>query len=168
MLVFTLVIFCLIISNLPWFMDPNIPGSYAILFFTVSDFTFITTHIYNWALFLLWLSLFIPSGAISLVSFSSILDTSQPGAGNIQCHIFLPFHTAHGVPKQEWWSGLPFPSPMDHVLSELSTMTHLFWVALHCMTHSFIELGKVLIYVINLVSLLWLWFSFWSAPDGWG
>ena len=24
---------------------------------------------------------------------------------------------------QEYWSGLPFPSPVDHILSELSTMT---------------------------------------------
>ena len=37
----------------------NITGSYAILFFTALDFTFTTIHIHNWALFLLWLSLFI-------------------------------------------------------------------------------------------------------------
>ena len=36
-------------SNLPWFMDLiNIPGSYAILFFTASIFTFTTRHIHNW------------------------------------------------------------------------------------------------------------------------
>ena len=28
---------------------PNIPGSYATLFFTASDFTSITSHIHNWA-----------------------------------------------------------------------------------------------------------------------
>ena len=31
---------------------------------------------------------------------------------------------------------------MDHILSELSTMTHLSWVALHGMAHSLIELDK--------------------------
>ena len=31
---------------------------------------------------------------------------------------------------------------MDHVLSELSAMTYLSWVALHGMTHSFTELHK--------------------------
>ena len=31
---------------------------------------------------------------------------------------------------------------MDHVLSELSTMTRLSWVALHNMAHSFTELDK--------------------------
>ena len=33
-----------------------------------------------------------------------------------------------GFSRQECWSGLPFPSPVDHVLSELSTMTHPFWI----------------------------------------
>ena len=32
---------------------PNIPGSYAIMLFTVSDLTSITSHIHNWVLFLL-------------------------------------------------------------------------------------------------------------------
>lgn len=47
-----------------------------------------------------------------------------------------------GFSWQEYWSGLPFPPPVDHVLSELSTMTYLFWVVLHSMAHSFIELHK--------------------------
>ena len=62
--------------------------------------------------------------------------------------------------RQEYWSGLPFPSPVDHILSELSTMIHLSWVALHSMTHSFIELDRVVIHVISFLSFLWLWFSF--------
>ena len=36
-----------------------------------------------------------------------------------------------GFPRQEYWGGLPLPSPVDHILSELATMTHLSWVALH-------------------------------------
>ena len=28
-----------------------------------------------------------------------------------------------GFSRQEYWSGLPFPYPVDHILSELSTMT---------------------------------------------
>ena len=43
---------------------------------------------------------------------------------------------------------------MNHVLSELSTMTGPSWVALHGMAHSFIELDKVVIHVISLVSFL--------------
>ena len=78
---------------------------------------------------------------------------------------FLPFHTVHGVSRQEYWSGLPFPSPVDLVLSELSAMIHPSWVALQGMAHSFIELGVV--HVISLVSFLWLWFFFCLPSDGW-
>ena len=55
---------------------------------------------------------------------------------------------------------------MDHVLSELSTMTHLSWVALHGMAHSFIELDKAVVHVIRLVSFLSLWFSACLPSDG--
>ena len=41
---------------------------------------------------------------------------------------------------------------MDQILSELSTVTHPSWVALHGMAHSFIELDKAAIHVISLVS----------------
>ena len=40
---------------------------------------------------------------------------------------------------------------MDHILSELFTMTCLSWVALQGMAHSFIELGKAVVHVISLV-----------------
>jgi len=50
--------------------------------------------------------------------------------------------------------------PVDHSLSEFSTMTHSSWVALHSTAHSFTELEKTFIHVINLISFLWLWFSF--------
>lgn len=49
-----------------------------------------------------------------------------------------------GFSKQVYWSGLPFPAPVDHVLSELRTMTHPFWVALYSVVRSFIELHKTL------------------------
>ena len=48
---------------------------------------------------------------------------------------------------------------MDHVLSELSTMTRPSWVALHGMAHSFIELDKAVVHVLRWVSFLWLLFS---------
>ena len=73
-----------------------------------------------------------------------------------------------GFSRQDYWSGLPFPSPTDHVLSELSTMTHLSWVALHSMAHISIELDKAVIHGIHLVSFLWLWFSLRLPTNGWG
>ena len=57
---------------------------------------------------------------------------------------------------------------MDHVLSELSTMTCPSWVALHGMAHSFIELEKAVVHVIRLVSFLLLWFSVCLPFDGEG
>ena len=59
-----------------------------------------------------------------------------------------------GFSGQEYRSGLPFPSPVDHALSELSTMTRPSWLALHGMAHSFTELDKAVIQVISLISFL--------------
>ena len=73
-----------------------------------------------------------------------------------------------GFSRQEYWSGLPFPSPVDHILSELSTITRLSWVALHGMAPSFTELNKAVVHVIRLVSFLWLWFSVCLPSDGEG
>ena len=55
-----------------------------------------------------------------------------------------------GFSRQEYWSGLSFPSPVGHVLTALSTMTYPSWVPLHGMAHSFIELDKAMIHVISL------------------
>ena len=49
-----------------------------------------------------------------------------------------------GFLQQEYQNGLPFSPLVDHIFSEFSTMTHLSWVALHGMVHSFTELCKPL------------------------
>ena len=56
-----------------------------------------------------------------------------------------------GFSRQQHWSGLPSPSPVDHFLSELSTTTPSSWVVLHGMTHSFTELDKAVVHVIGLI-----------------
>ena len=86
---FILTISCLTMSNLPWFI-PDIPGSYAILFFAASDFIFIPWHIHNWASLPLPPSRFILSGVISRSPLfpCSILDTFQPGGLIFPCHTF--------------------------------------------------------------------------------
>ena len=80
---------------------------------------------------------------------------------------FCLFTLFMGFSNQGCWSGLPFPSPVDHLLSELSTMIRLSCVVPHGMAHSFIKLHKSVMYVIILVSFLWLWFSFCLLSDGW-
>ena len=43
----------------------------------------------------------------------------------VQLLLFILFM---GFSRQEYWSGLPFPSPLDHILSEVSNITcHLGW-----------------------------------------
>ena len=37
-------------------------------------------------------------------------------------------------------------------------------MALHRMANSFIELDKAVVHVINVVTFLWLWFSFFLPP----
>ena len=69
---------------------PDIPGSYAILFFLAMDFTSITSHIHC-QMFSLWFHLFILSACISLLLSNSILGTYRPGESIFQCPIFLAF-----------------------------------------------------------------------------
>ena len=167
---FTLVISCLTTSKLPWFMDLTfqVPMQYCflkhqtLLFSPVISTTgccfcfgsipsFFLELFLHWSPVAYWAPTNLWSSSFSVLSFC----------------LFILFM---GFSKQEYWSGLPFPSPVDHILSELSTMTHLSWLALHGMAHSFIELDKAVVHVIRLVSFLWLWlcFSFCLPSDGEG
>ena len=93
-----------------------------------------------------WVFTILASSSLSVVSF----------------YLFTLFM---GFSWQEYWCGLPLLWPVDHILSELSTMAHPSWVALHGMGHSFIELDKAVVQVISLVSFLWLWFLFYLRSD---
>ena len=111
--------------------------------FASSDFTSIISHIHNWVLFLLWCCVFILSGIISPLISNIILGTYLPGNSAFNVLSFCLFIRFIRFSRQAYWSGLLFPSPVDHILSELSTKTHLFWVALQGMAHSFIELDRL-------------------------
>ena len=123
----TLATSCLTTSSLPSFMDLTfqVPTQYCYL--QHWTFIFITSHIHNWTLFLLWLRLFILSEAISPLISSSILGTYRPGKFIFQCPIFLPFHTVYGVLKAgilkrfaiPFSSGPRFVRPLHHDLSVL-------------------------------------------------
>ena len=99
------------------------------------------------------------------------------GSSSSRVLSFCLFMLFMGFSRQEYWSGLPFPSPMDHILWEFSTMICLSWVALHGMAHSFIKLDKAVVHVISLISSLIavfilssLWWirirGLWKLPDG--
>ena len=117
---------------------PNIPGSFEILLFTALDFTFITSHIHNW-----WCFCFgsVSSFLLELFLHSSPVVYRVPTdpESSFSVVFFCLFIQFMGFSSQEYWNGLPFPSPVDRILSELSTKTDPSWVALHGMAHSFIE-----------------------------
>ena len=111
----------------------NFPGSYAILLFIALDLASITSHIHNWVLFLFdstssfFLELFLHW---SPVAFWAPTDLGSSSSSILYFCLFILFM---GFSRQEYWSGLPFPSPVDHILSDLSTMTRLSWGAPHGM-----------------------------------
>ena len=168
MSMFTLAISCLTTSNLPWFMDLTfqVPMQYCCLqhwtllpslvtsttgccFCFGSISSFFLELVLHWSPVAYWAPTDLGSSSFSVLSFC----------------LFILFV---GFSRQEYRSGLPFPSPVDHVLSELSTMTRPSWVVLHGMMHSFIELDKAVVHVIRLVSFLCLWFSFFLPSYGEG
>ena len=173
---FTLAISCSSISNLPWFMDLTfqVPMQYcslqhwtllpsAVTSKTGCSFCFGSISSFFLELFLHWPPL----------AFRARTDLGSSSFSVLSFSLFILFM---GFSRQEYWSGLPFPFPVDYVLSELSTTTCPSWVALHSMTHSFIELDNTVVHVISLVSFLWLWILFlcsliekdkrvWQPPD---
>ena len=83
------------------------------------------------------------------------------GSSSFSVLSFCLFILLMGFSRQEYWSGLPFPSPVDHILSKLSTMTCLSWVAQNGMAHSFIELDKLYTVSKNKTGS-WLWLISWT------
>ena len=152
----TLAISCLTTSNLPWFMH---------LTFQV---------LCNIALYSIRLACCFCFGSVSSFFLKLFLHTSPVaywtptnlGSSSFSVLPFCLFILFMGFSRQEYWSGLPFPSPVDHILSDLSTMTHPPWVAIHSMAHNFIELDKAVVHVISLVSFMWLLFLLCLCSDG--
>ena len=139
MLMYTLVISCLSTSNLPWFMDLTfqVPMQYCylqnqtslpspVISTTGCCFCFGSVSSSLLELFLHW-------------SPRAYWAPTDLGSSSFSVLSFCLFVLFMGFSGQEYWNGLPFPSPVDHVLSELSTMTHPSWVAPHGMALSFIK-----------------------------
>ena len=106
----------------------------------------------------------ISSFFLDLFFYSSLVAYWAPtdlGSSSFSVIYFCLFILFMGFSRQEYWSHLPFPSPVDHILSELFTTTCPCWVALHSIAHSLIELDKSVIHVISLVSLLPRWKRPW-------
>ena len=165
MLMFTLAISCLTTSNLPWFMDLTfqVPMQYfslqhqTLLPLPVTSTTGYCFHFGSVSSF--FLELFLYS---SPVAYWAPTDLGSSSFSVLSFCLFILFM---GFSQEQYWRCLPFPSPVDHILSELSSMTRASWVTLHSMAHSFIELDKVVVHVISLISFLGLWYSLCLPSD---
>ena len=165
MSMFTLTISCFTTSKLPWFINLIFQvlmqycslQHWTLLLSTVTSTTGCCFHFGS--ISSLFLELFLHW---SPVAYWAPTDLGSSSFSVLSFCLFIRFM---GFSKQEYWSVLPFPSPVDHILSKLSAMTRPSWVAQHSMTHSFIELDKTVVHMISLFSFLWLVFSFCLSSD---
>ena len=154
---FTLSVFCLTTSNLPWVMDltfqvPMLCWSLQHGTLFPSPVTSTTGHCFHFGSVLsFFLELFLHWSPVAYWAPTDL------GSSSFIAPSFCLFVLSMGFSRQECWSGLPFPSRANHILSELSNMTHLSWVVLNGMAHSFVELDRSVVHVISLVIFLWLW-----------
>ena len=102
--------FTLVIS-IALFCGPNIPGSYVILLFIASNLASITSPIHNWVVFLLWLHPFILLELFLHWSPVAYWAPTDLGSSSFSVLSFCLFILFMGFSRQEYWSGLPFPSP---------------------------------------------------------
>ena len=126
MSMFTLAISCFTTSNLPWFMDLiiQVPMQYCSLQHRIllSPWDSSTLgHCFHFGssflleLFLHW----------SPVAYWAPTDL---GSSSLSVLSFYLFILLMGFSRQECWTGLPFPSPVDYVLSNSAPRpVHLCW-----------------------------------------
>ena len=153
---FTLAISCLTTCNLPWFI--GLTFQVHMQYCSLHNQTLLLSPVKSTAgyFFFFFCFGFIPSFFLELFLHWSPVAYWAPtdlGSSSFSILSFCLFILFMGFSRQEYWSGLPFPSPMDHILSDLSTMTHQSWVAPWAWL-GFIELDKAVV----LVWLDWLVF----------
>ena len=146
----TLAISCLTTSNLLWFMDLTfqVPMQYC----SLQHWTLLLSPVPSTTGCCFCFGS-IPSFFLELfLHWSPVAPTNQ-GSSPFSILSFCLFILFMGLSRQEYWSVLSFPSPVDHILSDLSTMTRPSWVAPWAWL-SFTELDKAVV----LVWLDWLVF----------
>ena len=118
MSVFTLAISCLTTSNLPWFIDLTFQVlmqycSFQRQTLLPSPVTSTVGHCFHFgSVSSFFLVLFLHS---SPVAYWAPTDRGSSSFSVISFCLFVLFI---GFSSQEYWSGLPFPSSVDHVWSE--------------------------------------------------
>ena len=142
---FPLAISCLTTSDLPWFVDLTfqVPIQYCSLqhqtLLSPPDTSATGSHFYFGPVASFFLELLVIALCSSPVAYWTPSNLRGLSSGVISLCLFIPFMV---FSQQESLRGLPFPLPVDHILSEVFTITHPSWVALQGMVHGFIELCK--------------------------
>ena len=132
MKMFTLFIY-LTTSNLPWFIDLIFQVLVQYFLYSIGLYFHHQLHPQGGRCFCFGLvssfllELFIHSYP---VAYWAPTDLGSSSFSVISFCLFIQFMR---FSRQENWSGLSFPSPVDHVVSEFSTMTLLSWAAIHGM-----------------------------------
>ena len=146
MLTFTLAISCLNTSNLPWFMDLTfqVPMQYCSLqhqILLLSPVTSTAGYCFCFgSIPSLFLELFLHR---SPVAYWAPTDLGSSSFSILSFCLFILFM---GFSRHEQWSGLPFLSPVNHILSDLSIITSPFWISLQAWL-GFSELDKAVVLV---------------------
>ena len=131
-------------SNLPWFMDLTFQVS--MQYFSLQYQTFFISLVPSTTGYCFCFGS-IPSFFLELFLHWSPVAYWAPtdlGSSTFSILSFCLFILFTGFSRQEYWSGLLFPSPVDHALSDLSTMTQPSWVDPQAWL-SFIELDKTVV-----------------------
>ena len=163
---FTLSISCLTSSNLPWFMDLTfqVPMQYCSLQLRTLLLSPVTSTTWYYCCF----------GSVSSFFLELFLHwptvaywAPQTWGVHLSVSYLFAFSLLFmGFSRQESWSGLPFRSPVDHVLSELSTMT---W-NVRSMNQGNLEVVKqematVNINILGISELRWTGMSEFNSDD---
>ena len=102
-----------------------VPSTTGYCFFFGSIPSFFLELFLHWSPVAYWVPTDLESSSFSILSFCLLIR-------------FM------GFSGQEYWSGLPFPSPVDHTLSDLSSMTRPSWGP-HTAWLSVTELDKAVV-----------------------
>jgi len=160
MLIFTLAIFSLTTYNLPWLIALTQHSRFLcnIALYSIRPCFYHQSNPTTGYCFCF--------GSISLVFLELFLHWSPVaywaptdlGSSSFSILSFCLFILFMGFSRQEYWSGLPFPSPVDR-LCQISPSWPICLGWPHVAWLSFIELDKAVVLVIRLARFLWLWFS---------
>ena len=154
MSMFTLAISCLTASNLPWFMDPifQVPMQY----FSLQHWTLLLSPVTPTTVYCFCFGS-IPSFFLELflhwspVAYWAPTDLGSSSSSVLSFCLFILFM---GFSRQEYLSGLQFPSPFCQTSPPWPS--RLGWPH----THGFVSLlDKAVFHVIRLASCLQLWFQ---------